>query len=133
MTKEEILQKAFVLKQQSEQVEQQLNFVNEQIAEMEQFVEKLRVLAESDEEEILAPLGRGVYVKSKREKDERLFVEAGAGTVVRKTPKEAREIVQEQMRKFQEARIHLTGQLQGYAQEFSKMVGEREEINSIFY
>ncbi len=127
MNKEEILQQAIMLKQQSEEAEQQLNFVNEQIKEMEEFVEKLKML-ESGEKEFLANIGRGVYVIAERNAAEKLFVEAGAGTIVRKTPKETNEIVLEQVKKFNEARIHLTAQLETCAAQFKEMVKEIENL-----
>lgn len=128
MANEQILEKALQLRQQSEETEQQLGFVNEQLEEMDKFYEKLKMLEDSSEKEILAPLGRGVYIKSERNVEEKLFVEAGAGVVVRKTPSEAREVVKEQMEKFKEARMQLLGQLQEYSQEFAQMLGEIEHL-----
>ena len=125
---QEMLQKAIMLKQQSEEVERQLNFVKEQISELEKFSENLKVLDESKEKEILANLGRGVHMKVDRKTEEKLFVEAGAGVLVRKTPKEAREIIQEQIKKFNEARLQLTAQLEEYASEFRKMIAEVEKV-----
>ena len=51
---EHILQRAIALKQQSEEIEKQLDFVNQQIKELEEFSENLRVLEENKEKEILA-------------------------------------------------------------------------------
>ncbi len=128
MTQEEVLQKAMMLKQQSEQVEQQLNFVLEQIDELGNFNENLEVLEKDGESEMLANLGRGVYVKADRKENENLFVEVGAGVVVRKTPSEAREVISGQIRKFNEAKIQLVEQLESFKMEFGKMIGEIEGL-----
>lgn len=128
MEGEELLENAIFLKQQSEEIEKQLNFVNEQLQEMEHFVEKLNILEKSDEKEFLANVGRGVYVKTERKPGEKLFVEAGAGVVLRKTPKEAKEIVSEQIKKFNEARIHLTAQLETCATQFGEMIRQVEKM-----
>ncbi|MFH1802134.1 MAG: prefoldin subunit alpha [archaeon] len=123
-----ILQRAMSLRQQSEDVEKQLQFVSEQIAELQQFSENLDVLKESKEKEMLADIGRGVRMKVTRSDDEKLFVEVGAGIVVRKTPDEAKKIVDGQVKKFQEAKMQLTSQLQEHAEEFRKMLSEVEKI-----
>lgn len=126
---QELLEKALMLKQHSEEVEKKLEFVNEQIAEMEKFCDGLEVLGKSGEKEILAPLGRKVYAKAEK-KDEKLFVEVGAGVVVRKTPDEVKEIVQGQVKRFAEARAQLLAQLGAFREEFGKMVEEIEKIRN---
>ncbi|MFH1290175.1 MAG: prefoldin subunit alpha [Nanoarchaeota archaeon] len=130
MESQELLQRAMMLRQQSEEVEKQLNFVNEQLGGLEQFSENLKVLEEDKEKEMLASLGKGVHMKVERKEDEKLFVEVGAGVVVRKTPKEARKVIQEQVKKFQEARVQLRAHLQEHADQFREMMKEVEKIKS---
>lgn len=123
-----ILHRAMQLREQSEEIEKQLQFVSEQISELQQFNANLEILKGSKEKEMLVNLGKGVHMKVSRIDDEKLFVEVGAGIVVRKTPVEAQEAVKKQIRKFQEAKIHLTSQLQEHAEEFRKMLKEVEAI-----
>lgn len=125
-----ILQRAMTLRGQSQEVEKQLEFISDQIRELQNFVENLEVLMNSRESEMLADIGRGVHVKVDRKKDEKLFVEVGAGVVLRKTPEEAKKIVEGQLKKFQEAKTQLTEQLQGHAEEFQKMLKEVEKLKS---
>ncbi|MBS3076795.1 prefoldin subunit alpha [Candidatus Pacearchaeota archaeon] len=125
---QELLQRALQLKEQSEEIERQLEFVSEQIKELTDFNSNLEVLGENEEREMLANIGRGVHMKVSQEKDEKLFVEVGAGVVVKKTPEEATKIVEKQIQKFQEAKLHLTSQLHEHAEEFRKMLKEVEGI-----
>lgn len=125
---EELLRRALQLRQESEEIEQQLGFITEQIKELESFRESLAVLEQSSEKEILSHLGRGVYLKNQRASDGRLFVDVGANILVRKTPTEARKIITEQIKKFIEARTQLIERLEAYKQEFGAMVRELEEI-----
>lgn len=125
---QEMLQRAMVLRAQSEEIEKQLGFVGEQMREMELFLEGLKEIEGSDKEEILANLGRGVYAKANRKKDEKLFVEVGAGVIVRKTPVEAREVVENQLKKFREAQMQLREQLENFAEEFRSMLERVEKI-----
>jgi len=116
---QELLQRALQLKEQSEEIERQLEFVSEQIKELTDFNSNLEVLGENEEREMLANIGRGVHMKVSQEKDEKLFVEVGAG---------ATKIVEKQIQKFQEAKLHLTSQLHEHAEEFRKMLKEVEGI-----
>jgi len=124
---QEILQRAMMLRQQSEESEKHLEFVQQQIAELDDFSQTLEEFDKNKEKEMLAPLGKGVYAKADR-KDEKLFVDVGAGIMVRKTPKEARKIISEQMKKFTEAKVQLTAQLEAYRVEFTKMLESVENM-----
>jgi prefoldin alpha subunit len=126
---QEILQRAMILRQQSEEAERQLEFVEQQIKELGEFGESLKELDKKKEQEMLAPLGKGVYTKAKR-KDEKLFVEVGAGIVVRKSPNEARKVIEGQLKKFVEAKVQLSSKLEAFALEFHHMLHEIERVKS---
>ena len=125
---EEMLYTAAILKQRAEELEKQLDFVKQQIFELEQFKESLKILEENKENEMLSNLGKGVFMKTKREENEKLFVEVGAGVVVRKTPKETREVITNQLNKLNLAKIQLGAQLEEFAEEFKKMLEEVEKL-----
>jgi prefoldin alpha subunit len=125
----DLLQKAIILKQQSEEVEKQLNFVSEQITDLERFSSGLKDLSGDKEKEILTPLGRGVYMKADKRSD-KLFVEVGAGVLVRKTPQEAVEIIAGQLESFNAAKVQLAAQLQEFIQEFGRMLKEVERLKN---
>jgi len=128
MERQELFQKAVMLQRQSEETEQQLRFVDEQIAELEKFKEGLKSFRESKEKEILANLGKGVYVKSEIKDREKLFVEVGAGVIVKKTPIEAMKVVEEQIARFENARVQIASQLESYNEELRSMIGEIENL-----
>lgn len=125
---QEILQAAMRMRQESEQVEQQLQFVVQQMSELENFRKNLDSMSENKESEFFANVGRGVYVKAQREKDEKLFVEVGAGIVLKKSYSEAKKVIDGQIKKFQQARMQLSQQLEGYAAEFQRMLSEVEAM-----
>ncbi|MEK6855148.1 MAG: prefoldin subunit alpha [Nanoarchaeota archaeon] len=127
---DDIVYRAAMLQQQSEEIESRLQFVNEQIQELEQFSGDLRVLDKNDNKEILASLGKGVYAKSEL-KDKKLFVQVGAGVVIKKSINETVEVIGEQIKRFEEARVQLKMQLESYAQELKRMVAEVEKIKRI--
>lgn len=125
---QQILQRAMQLRGQSEEIEKQLDFISEQIAELQNFNSNLEILKESKEKEMIANIGKGVHMKVLRAEEEKLFVEVGAGIFVRKTPSETQEAVLKQIAKFQEAKIHLTSQLHEHAEEFRVMLKEIEGL-----
>lgn len=124
---EDILMKATMLKQESEEVERGLEYVDEQISELEQFSEAVKALGDKNSEDILTPLGKGVYMKTKKE-DAKLFIEVGAGVVLRKTTEETQEILSGQLKRLKAARLQLRGQLEGYATQFQELLRDVEKI-----
>ncbi len=123
---EELLVRAQTLQNESQEVEQNIKIINEHIEDLAKFAENLDSLDKSEEKEILASIGRGVYIKSKIDEDKKLFVEIGAGIIVKKTPAETKKVIAEQLKKFEEAKLQLRTQLELYAREFRKMV---EDLN----
>jgi len=110
MNQELILQASF-LERQSQEMQNSLELIEREILDLEKFDLNLKVLSESREKEILAPFGKGTYIKSEII-DKKLFVEVGAGVIVKKTPEEARSLVQIQIRSFREARSSFIVQLE---------------------
>lgn len=123
---QEILMKASMLQQQSQELEQQLEFVNKQILELDDFSLSLKHLIGTDEKEMLSSIGKGVYLKTNLA-DKQLFVEVGAGIVLRKTPQETRKIIDDQIRRFIEMRTQLEAQLSLYHASLSSLIAEIEQ------
>src|SRR3989344_4083548 len=59
---------------------------------------------------------------------EKLFVDVGAGILVRKTPGETKEIIDGQIKKFNDARIRLKMELESFAGQFGEMMREVEKL-----
>jgi len=127
---QELLNKAMRLREQSEEIERQLDFISEQISDLQNFHSSLELLKQENEKEMLAHIGRRTYLKVSLLEKDKLFVEVGSGIVVRKTLEEAIKDVEKQLKKFQEAKAHLALQLKGYADEFRKLLQEVENIKS---
>ena len=126
---QELFMRATILQQQSQEIEQNLQIIDNQISEMDAFSKNLSDLSDSNEKEILASIGKGVYIKANLENKD-LFVDVGAGTIVKKTPGETREIIDSQIPKLREARIQLTAQLESFHAQFHELVQEIEKEKS---
>jgi len=125
---QEQLQKAQVLEYHLKQTEQQIELVKQQYAELEQTQAQLQTLETNDTKEILASLGKGLYLPTIiREK--RLFVEVGAGVIVRKTPEETKKVVQEQLQHLHTIKEQLAANFDFYLNQLSQMIQEIEAKN----
>lgn len=100
-----------MLGQEAEKLEQQMQLIEEQIREFNAVKTSLEGLAANDQEkEILANLGKGIFVKSKTI-DNKLFINVGKEIIVRKSPGEALEIIASQLMKLEGHRTFIIGKI----------------------
>ena len=110
---QESMFRAQFLQQQAQELEQNLELVDRELADLTKMDENLKFFSNSNEKSMMATIGKGIRVKTSLESKE-LFVEVGAGVVVKKTPEQAREVITQQIRKLTEARVHMLGKLEIY-------------------
>mgnify|MGYP001592947356 CR=1 FL=1 len=125
---EETILKAAAIEREARQLEENLQLIEGQIVELDTFKESIKVVIESKDKEMLSLLGKRVYMKTKIEDKEKLFIEVGAGVVVKKTPEDILKIVKEQSGRLQEAKIQILLKLeeyQGQLEEFLNTIGDR--------
>ena len=103
------------------ELEEKINIIDRQISELQSFQIHIGEIDKNKEKEILAPLGKGVFIKSEI-KDKKLFVDIGAGVLVRKSPKEAREVIEDQLRKLVEMSQEIHQQIEITNQELQNLV-----------
>lgn len=104
------LLRAQALHESAQELEQRLSFVDQQLIEMKQFEQSIDFIENTDEKEMLAPLGKGVFAKTMINK-EQLFVDVGAGVILQKEPKAVRAILKDQTQRLEEMRKDLVSQL----------------------
>ena len=120
---ENILLKASEIEKRMQELSNNLEFIDSQINELEQFHDSLISLKNWKDKEMLASLGKGVYLKNKLEEKE-LFVEVGAGIVVKKNISETQKIVEEQIKRIKEARISVLLELENTKKEFDSILSK---------
>ena len=125
MEQERIIQAART-EQIARQLEYNLQLIDAEIAELEDFKNNLNFLAESKEKEMLSSLGKRVFIKTKIEDKDKLFIEVGAGVVVRKSPKDALKIVEKQISRLKEAGLQIASQLNRYRGQLDEFLREIE-------
>ena len=119
---QELIIQANFLEQQARELEGNLQIIDNQISELGQFLKDLDFLMNIKNEEILASVGKGVYIKAGMKKIERLFVEVGAGVVVQKSPKDTIEVIKNQIPRLKEARFQINAQLEIYREKLGEIL-----------
>ena len=117
------------IENQARQFEDNLQLIDNQIHELEEFTKNLDFIVKSKEREMLSSLGRRVYMKTKIEDKNKLFVDIGAGVVLRKTPEEAKDIVNEQISRLQDFRKQIASQLELYYKELEDFIRSIKKEN----
>jgi prefoldin alpha subunit len=111
MDQEKIMEIAGI-ERQAREMEDQLQMIDAQIVELENFRKTVTGIKESKEREMFSSLGGRVYLKSKIEVNDKLFVEVGAGVIVVKSPDETLEIVSGQIERMRVARHQIDAHLE---------------------
>jgi len=94
------------LNRQSKDNEERLKIVEQQILELKSFENNLGELENNKNKEVLASLGKGVFIKADL-KEEDLFVEVGSGILVKKSLGDSKKIAEQQTKKLLEMKNQL--------------------------
>lgn len=121
--KQEYLQRFSQLQQQSKQLQEQVEQVNQRIQEFETLKDSINKIRDSENNEMLAPVGRGIFFKSEK-KEEKLFVNVGSNVMVKRKPDDAKKIVDKQIDNMNEIKQELTSQIESINSQFQKMMTE---------
>lgn len=122
---QKLLEEAITLESYSSALEQHEEFLSNQIKELQKFSESANFLFDSKENKILAAVGRGVYIPAQIF-PEKIFVEVGAGVVIKKTPSELKEVIQEQLARLIDSQRSIEAQIQLTIQQLQKIMAELE-------
>ncbi|MAE49521.1 prefoldin subunit alpha [Candidatus Pacearchaeota archaeon] len=123
MDPQALFMQASQIEQQSQQAQQHLQMIEEQIKELDDFKSHLDSLKGKKDQELLAGLGKGVFVKTDLTSDQ-LYVNVGSGVVVQKTPDQAKTTIDSQIKQLQEARLHITAQIETMNQQLMSLFQE---------
>lgn len=125
---EELMYKLSMYEQQIQQMQQQLEAVEQAIVEMNSLVLGLDELIGSKDKEILAPIGRGIFVKTRLVSKD-LTVDVGGKNFVKKSIPETKKLIQNQVEKLEEVKKELEGNLEEINNELTTtfMDAQKEE------
>lgn len=123
---QELIYKLSIFEQQIQQLQQQMQAIEQAIIEMNQLDTGLNELVNSTGKEIIAPVGRGIFVKAKLLSED-LIVDIGGKNLVKKSIPETKQIICEQIEKLKEAEAELSENLENINRELTKTVMSAQE------
>ena len=122
---QELIFKLSVFEQQIQQLQQQLQAIEQGIVEMSSLNTGLDELIGSQNKEILAPIGRGIFAKAKLISEE-LTVDIGGRNFVKKTIPATKKIIEKQIKKLEEVKENLNDNLERVSGELTNVMGEAQ-------
>ncbi|MBU2616260.1 MAG: prefoldin subunit alpha [Nanoarchaeota archaeon] len=126
---QEILQKLGFYEHQLNQLRQQFQAIEEGVIELSSLSMGLEEVDVSEGEEILAPIGRGVFVKAKITSKE-LIVDVGNRTLVKKDIPETKKIIEEQISKLESLKKDLENNMESIQEEATDFLKGREDVSN---
>jgi len=122
---QELLFKLSMYEQQIQQLQQQLQMVEQGIVELGSLNLGLDDIKDGEGREIYAPLGKGIFVKSKIISKE-LIVDIGDKNLVAKSVDETKELITKQIVKLEDVKKQMEDTLENLGNELTKTLGEAE-------
>ncbi len=123
---QELMFKLSMFEQQMQQLRQQIQAVDEGLVDISSLKMSLDELKGKKDKEVLAPMGRGIFVRTKLLSED-LLVDVGGKNIVKKSIPEAKDIIEEQIKKLNEIRKDLGKKLEEINGELTKTVMEAQK------
>jgi len=118
---QEILFRLSIFEQQMQQLQQQLQEVERGIIEIDFLNKGLDELADGVDKEVYAPIGRGIFAKTKLV-SEKLLVDVGDRNLVTKSIPETKKIIENQIKKLEEVKKELSNSMEEVNQQIVEIV-----------
>lgn len=118
---QELMFKLNVFEQHIQQLQQQLEAVEQGMAELSSLSSGLDELIDSEGKEIFAPVGKGIFAKTKL-LSENLIMDVGGKNFVKKSIPETQKIIKGQVSKLEEVKKELNKNLEEVNKEVEKII-----------
>ena len=119
-----------MMEQEANQLNQQLQLIEQHLKEMQKLKEGLDELEITEEKDILANIGRGIYIPAKIT-DKNLIVEVGKGNLVKKTIPETKKIIEEQLTRLVSAKNQVDERINSLQTEMMSMMQGMQKVHGI--
>lgn len=126
MNESELNQKFMVFEQEIKHYQDQLNAVEKAILDSASIYDGLNDLKGKEGQEVLAPMGRGIFAKAKLI-SENLKVEVGEGVFIDKSIDDTKELISTQQEKLKNMQKEIEGELTRINNEITQTMREFQE------
>lgn len=114
-----------MIDQQAKHIQKQLQLIEQQVGEAEEVQQNLDALAKSTAgSPMLVPISSGIFVKATLADTKDLSVNVGAGTVVKKSVPETKELLAKQIIDMRKAQEELAAQFEKLARRGAEVEQE---------
>lgn len=129
MNQDELNQKFQIFEKQITQIQEQDRAIEQAILDLNQIGSGLDEIVGNGDSEIMAPIGRGIFVKAKL-LSEKLTVDIGGGNFVTKTISETKKMIEEQSGKLKLMKKDLDKEMERINIELTKTMQEAQEVQA---
>lgn len=123
MQPQEYIMQLQMLEQEANQFGEQLQIIDQQINELKILKNNVSKFEESNENEVYSEFGKGIYFKAKIDKKE-FLVDVGSKIIVPKSTQEIKEIIDDQINKFNEIKPEIELRIQEINLELDKIINK---------
>lgn len=120
---QEAIMKIQMMEQETNQLNEQLKMVDQNVAEMNDLKASLEEIENNDNKEIMANLGKRIFIPVDI-RDKSLIVEVGKGNFVKKSVPDTKKIVDEESDKLMDAKNQIMGRLDELQNDMNQMIME---------
>jgi prefoldin alpha subunit len=132
MTNEEQIQQKYMqfqtLQQQLEQISQHLELLNQQNVDLDISINAVQELSKTNvDNEFLAPIADGVFLKGELKDNQKLIVNVGSDTTVEKSIPEVIKLLEEQKGELSKRMVEADAMMQEMSMQAMQLYQEVEE------
>lgn len=128
ISQQELVMQFQMFEQQIRMIQEQQQAVEQAIVDLSSLNFELDELVGKKDEEILSPIGRGIYASAKLTSEE-LLVDIGNKNFVKKSIPETKIIIQNQIKKLEKAKEELNKELEKINTELTSVFMEHQKNN----
>lgn len=121
----ELTQKFMMFEQQIRLIQEQMQAVEQALVDLEGVHIGLEELVGKKDNEIFAPIGRGIYAKAKLVSEE-LLVDVGGKKMIKKSIPDTQKILKEQIEKLKSIKEDLNSEMEKINEELTKVFMESQ-------
>ena len=125
-SQQELMFKLAMYEQQIKQLQEQQQAVEQALVDSSSLSLNLENLKGGKDKEIVASIGKGIFAKAKLTSED-LLVDVGGKNLVKKSIKEAQELINKQVGRLEEIKVELEKNLNDINSELMKMFLEAQE------
>lgn len=126
MEQQEYFLKMQMLGQEAEKIEQQIQAIEQQTAELQAVRESLEAIKEGKQKEMLANLGKGIFIPAEI-KEKELLVNVGKSILIKKNPEETLKIIGEQIKKLIDGKNGFVLKIENLQEEMQQLLLEMQK------